>query len=187
MIRWRSNACPFCFMPLKAEEWIWAYASARYDWGIWKIEPALLQKWKMYCLIAMKNATEDFGCLCWDHKRGGKVLQKDESWRDATVEERIVHALVKGITEYIEKDVEEARLLYAASLQIIEGPLMDGRNVVGDLFGSGKMFYLKWWKVPGNETSRSLSYALHWSREKGSNVSSKGEYSWPPLKEMCMI
>ena len=56
------------------------------------------------------------------------------------MEERIVHALVKGITEYIEKDVEEARASYAASLQIIEGPLMDGMNVVGDLFGSGKMF-----------------------------------------------
>ena len=73
-------------------------------------------------------------------KGGGKVLVKDLKWRDAPVEKRIEHALVKGITEYIEEDAEAARVKLASPLKVIEGPLMDGMNVVGDLFGAGKMF-----------------------------------------------
>jgi 5-methyltetrahydrofolate--homocysteine methyltransferase len=71
---------------------------------------------------------------------GGKPIGEDLAWRENTVQERITHALVKGIDKFIEQDMEEARLLYPAPLQVIEGPLMDGMNVVGDLFGSGKMF-----------------------------------------------
>lgn len=66
--------------------------------------------------------------------------EKDEQWRKGTVEERLSHALVKGIVEYIDADTEEARLKLGRPLHVIEGPLMDGMNVVGDLFGSGKMF-----------------------------------------------
>ena len=73
-------------------------------------------------------------------KKGGKKLEKDESWRQAPVEERISHALIKGITEYIVEDTEEARQKLDKPLEVIEGPLMDGMGVVGDLFGSGKMF-----------------------------------------------
>jgi 5-methyltetrahydrofolate--homocysteine methyltransferase len=65
---------------------------------------------------------------------------KDEAWRNETVEKRLTHALVNGITDYIEADTEEARLKYPRPLEVIEGPLMDGMNVVGDLFGAGKMF-----------------------------------------------
>ena len=65
---------------------------------------------------------------------------QDLSWRERSVEKRIEHALVNGITEYIEADTEEARLASARPLHVIEGPLMAGMNVVGDLFGSGKMF-----------------------------------------------
>jgi 5-methyltetrahydrofolate--homocysteine methyltransferase len=65
---------------------------------------------------------------------------KDEEWRRGTVEERISHALVKGVTDYIDVDVEEARLKFNKPLEVIEGPLMAGMNVVGDLFGAGKMF-----------------------------------------------
>jgi 5-methyltetrahydrofolate--homocysteine methyltransferase len=61
-------------------------------------------------------------------------------WREMSVEGRLSHSLVKGITEFIEQDTEEARLKYKSPLTVIEGPLMDGMNVVGDLFGSGKMF-----------------------------------------------
>lgn len=68
------------------------------------------------------------------------VKEKDEEWRKGTVEERLAHALIKGIVEHIDSDVEEARLKYDEPLKVIEGPLMDGMNVVGDLFGSGKMF-----------------------------------------------
>ncbi len=73
-------------------------------------------------------------------KSKGKVLERDEAWRNTTVEERLKHALIKGIVEYIDVDTEEARLKLGRPLLVIEGPLMDGMNVVGDLFGSGKMF-----------------------------------------------
>src|SRR4051812_4842235 len=66
--------------------------------------------------------------------------EKDEEWRKGTVEERLSHALVKGLVEHIDADTEEARLKLGRPLHVIEGPLMDGMNVVGDLFGSGKMF-----------------------------------------------
>lgn len=73
-------------------------------------------------------------------KAKGKEEVKDEAWRNTTVEERLKHALVNGITDYIDTDTEEARKKYPKPLDVIEGPLMDGMNVVGDLFGSGKMF-----------------------------------------------
>src|SRR5207244_10032977 len=62
------------------------------------------------------------------------------SWRKEAVEKRLSHALVNGITDYIDADTEEARQKYPKPLDVIEGPLMDGMNIVGDLFGSGKMF-----------------------------------------------
>ncbi len=70
----------------------------------------------------------------------GKVQEQDHAWREGSVEERLRHALVKGITEFIVEDTEEARLKLGRPLFVIEGPLMDGMNVVGDLFGDGKMF-----------------------------------------------
>ena len=69
---------------------------------------------------------------------GGK--ERDLAWREWPVEERLEHALVNGITEFIDADTEEARLAAERPLHVIEGPLMDGMNVVGDLFGAGKMF-----------------------------------------------
>lgn len=69
-----------------------------------------------------------------------KNKEKDLQWRELEVGSRIEHALIKGITEYIEEDTEEARQKFDKTLEVIEGPLMDGMNVVGDLFGSGKMF-----------------------------------------------
>ncbi len=71
---------------------------------------------------------------------GGKVTVQDLAWREAPVTERMAHALVHGIDVYVEQDTEEARLLFERPIQVIEGPLMDGMNVVGDLFGAGKMF-----------------------------------------------
>jgi 5-methyltetrahydrofolate--homocysteine methyltransferase len=73
--------------------------------------------------------------------QGGVNREIDEAaWRDGSVHERLVHALVKGITSHIEEDTEEARRMSTRALDVIEGPLMDGMNVVGDLFGDGKMF-----------------------------------------------
>jgi len=73
-------------------------------------------------------------------KAKGKEIIKDEKWRNESVEKRLSHSLVNGITDYIEADTEEARQKYPKPLDVIEGPLMDGMNIVGDLFGAGKMF-----------------------------------------------
>lgn len=73
-------------------------------------------------------------------KGEAKVAERDLKWREGNVRERLSHALVKGITEFIEEDVEECRQQFPEPVEVIEGPLMDGMNVVGDLFGSGKMF-----------------------------------------------
>lgn len=70
----------------------------------------------------------------------GKKREKDLSWRENEVRERLTHSLVKGITDFIDEDVEECRQQFERPIEVIEGPLMDGMNVVGDLFGSGKMF-----------------------------------------------
>ena len=88
------------------------------------------------------DATERLLDLAERYKgQGGREAQaKDLSWRDKPVNERLAHALVNGITDYIVADTEEARLAAERPLHVIEGPLMDGMNVVGDLFGAGKMF-----------------------------------------------
>jgi len=86
------------------------------------------------------SATEELTDYAARVKGGGKKLVRDLSWREGTVKERLSHSLVKGITEYIEEDTEECRKKHPKSLHVIEGPLMDGMNVVGNLFGEGKMF-----------------------------------------------
>jgi 5-methyltetrahydrofolate--homocysteine methyltransferase len=86
------------------------------------------------------EATEKLINFAETVKAKGKVEVKDEKWRATTVEERLKHALINGITQYIDEDTEEARLQYPTPLEVIEGPLMAGMNVVGDLFGAGKMF-----------------------------------------------
>ena len=70
----------------------------------------------------------------------GKKIEEDLAWRDEPVEKRLEHALLRGIDKYIDEDTEEARVKYVRPLKVIEGPLMDGMGVVGDLFGAGKMF-----------------------------------------------
>jgi 5-methyltetrahydrofolate--homocysteine methyltransferase len=86
------------------------------------------------------EATEKLIAFAETVKAKGKEEVKDEAWRNTSVEERLKHALVNGITDYIDADTEEARKKYPKPLDVIEGPLMNVMNVVGDLFGSGKMF-----------------------------------------------
>ena len=87
-----------------------------------------------------KDATERLLEVAETTAAQSRTVQTDLSWRETPVTERLSHSLVRGIAEYIEEDTEEARLQYESPLDVIEGPLMDGMNVVGDLFGSGKMF-----------------------------------------------
>ncbi|MDH4153434.1 MAG: methionine synthase, partial [Nitrospira sp.] len=86
------------------------------------------------------DATERLVTFAETVKAKGKTAVKDDEWRKGTVEERLSHALVKGITDFIDTDTEEARQKFAKPIEVIEGPLMAGMNIVGDLFGSGKMF-----------------------------------------------
>jgi 5-methyltetrahydrofolate--homocysteine methyltransferase len=86
------------------------------------------------------EATEQLIAHAETVKAKGKVEVKDEKWRNNSVEERLKHSLVNGITDYIDADTEEARQKYPKPLDVIEGPLMAGMDVVGDLFGAGKMF-----------------------------------------------
>jgi 5-methyltetrahydrofolate--homocysteine methyltransferase len=86
------------------------------------------------------DATERLLAFAASVENNRRADTRDDSWRAAAVEERLKHALVKGIVDYIDQDVEEARRKYERPLSVIEGPLMDGMNIVGDLFGSGKMF-----------------------------------------------
>ena len=105
-----------------------------------EIEPQLRELCEDVILNRRPDATERLVAFAETVKATGKEEKKDEAWRSASVEERLKHALVNGITEYIDEDTEEARQKYPKPLDVIEGPLMDGMNVVGDLFGSGKMF-----------------------------------------------
>ena len=105
-----------------------------------EIPKDLLELVEDVLLNRRKDATERLVEFAETIKSKGKVLVKDEEWRKGTVEERLSHSLVKGIIDYLDDDVEEARQKYAKPLEVIEGPLMDGMGIVGDLFGSGKMF-----------------------------------------------
>ena len=86
------------------------------------------------------DATERLLAFADSVKQKGKAPAEDSAWRQASVEERLKHALLKGIVDFIEVDTEEARRKYGKPIAVIEGPLMDAMNVVGDLFGSGRMF-----------------------------------------------
>ncbi|HEV9037492.1 MAG TPA: dihydropteroate synthase, partial [Puia sp.] len=105
-----------------------------------EIEPQLRQLCEDVILNRNAEATDKLLAFAETVKAKGKEEVKDEAWRRGTVEERLKHALVNGITDYIDADTEEARLKYPKPLAVIEGPLMAGMDVVGDLFGSGKMF-----------------------------------------------
>ena len=105
------------------------------------IEPRLKELVEDVLLNRRPDATErliEHAELVKD--QAGKTAAANDEWRDGTVEERLHHALLKGIVKHIEEDTEEARQKLGSSLAVIEGPLMDGMSTIGDLFGAGKMF-----------------------------------------------
>jgi 5-methyltetrahydrofolate--homocysteine methyltransferase len=105
-----------------------------------QLEPQLRERVEDVIFNRRPDATERLIEVANTVRTGAKESAKDEAWRAGTVEERLVHALVNGISAHIIADTEEARLKYPRPIEVIEGPLMDGMNVVGDLFGAGKMF-----------------------------------------------
>ncbi|WP_169569715.1 methionine synthase [Sneathiella limimaris] len=134
-----------------------------------RIEDAVLNKREDATERLLEIAEEAVG------QQTGKV--QDDSWREGPVGERITHSLVKGISEFIEQDTEEARQQFDRPIQVIEGPLMDGMNVVGDLFGSGKMFLpqvVKSARVMKQAVAYLLPY-IEAEKEEGAESDSKGK------------
>ncbi|MEO6681570.1 MAG: methionine synthase [Ginsengibacter sp.] len=105
-----------------------------------QIDPVLKELCEDVILNRKEDSTDRLLAFAETVKAKGKEVVKDQAWRKEDVLQRLTHSLVNGITDYIEEDTEEARRRYPKPLDVIEGPLMDGMNVVGDLFGSGKMF-----------------------------------------------
>ena len=112
---------------------------------------------------------------------GTKDAAQDLSWREHPVAKRLEHALVKGITEFVEQDVEEARLAAAEPIDVIEGPLMDGMNVVGDLFGSGQMFLPQVVKS-ARVMKQAVSHLLPYIEAEKAEGSSKGKILMATVK-----
>lgn len=104
------------------------------------VDKELLEFVEDVLLNRREDATERLLEYAETVKGDGKKREIDLSWRDVSVQERLAHALVKGIVDFIDEDVEECRQLFDRPIEVIEGPLMDGMNIVGDLFGSGQMF-----------------------------------------------
>lgn len=105
-----------------------------------EIDKGLLERVEDVLLNRRADATERLLEFAETVKGSAKKIEEEDEWRKGTVEERLTHALVKGIIDFIDHDTEEARQKYGKPLHVIEGPLMSGMNVVGDLFGAGKMF-----------------------------------------------
>jgi 5-methyltetrahydrofolate--homocysteine methyltransferase len=105
-----------------------------------EIEPALRERVEDVLLNRRPDATERLVDFAGQVRTKAKEQVQEKAWRAAPVEERLKHALVHGITDFIDGDTEEARRQFSKPLQVIEGPLMAGMSVVGDLFGAGKMF-----------------------------------------------
>ena len=106
-----------------------------------EIPKDLLERVEDVILNRRPDATERLLQIHASYSGGGvQVREENLDWRTEPVQKRLAYALVKGVADYIEQDVEEARALFPRPIQIIEGPLMDGMNIVGDLFGAGKMF-----------------------------------------------
>ena len=128
------------------------------------------------------DATERMVEFAASVKTGGRKPELDLSWRNATVQARLAHALVHGVVDFIEADVEEARQQYPRPLDIIEGPLMDGMKVVGDLFGAGKMFLPQVVKS-ARAMKRAVAYLEpYMEAEKSASASAKGRIVMATVK-----
>lgn len=112
---------------------------------------------------------------------GGRAAKKEDAWRELLLEDRITHALVRGLDDYVNIDMEEARQKYPRPLHIIEGPLMDGMNVVGDLFGSGKMFLPQVVKS-ARVMKKAVAYLTPFIEEEKSGSYAKGKILMATVK-----
>jgi len=147
-----------------------------------EIEPELKERVEDVILNRRPDATERLLELAERVKGAGKKKELDLAWRAKTVEERLSHALVSGTVDFIEADVEEARQKYPRPLHIIEGPLMDGMKIVGDLFGAGKMFLPQVVKS-ARAMKRAVAYLLPFMEaEKAGGAQAQGKIVMATVK-----
>jgi 5-methyltetrahydrofolate--homocysteine methyltransferase len=139
-----------------------------------EIDKVLLEMVEDVLLDRRSDATERLLDFAENFKGKAKEKKEDLEWRKKSVQERLSHALVKGIVEFIEADVEEARHQYEKALHVIEGPLMDGMNVVGDLFGAGKMFLPQVVKS-ARVMKKAVAYLLPFMEEEKKQNPSSGQ------------
>jgi 5-methyltetrahydrofolate--homocysteine methyltransferase len=139
------------------------------------VEKELLEFVEDVLLNRRPDATERLLEYAETVKGDGKKKELDLTWRNQDVKARLTHSLVKGIVEFIDLDIEECRKLYERPIEVIEGPLMDGMNVVGDLFGSGKMFLPQVVKS-ARVMKKAVAYLLPYiEAEKGGKIQSSGK------------
>ena len=156
------------------------------------ISPDLLERVEDVLLNRRADATERLVEFAENFKGQSKERVEDLSWRNEPVQQRLTHALVRGINTYIVEDTESARLEITAQggrpIQVIEGPLMNGMNVVGDLFGSGKMFLPQVVKS-ARVMKQAVAHLLPTSRQKKNapaTLGLRGRLSSPRLRVMYM-
>jgi 5-methyltetrahydrofolate--homocysteine methyltransferase len=143
------------------------------------IQPELLELVEDVIFDRRSDATDRLVSFAETVKGSGTKREVDLSWRDAPVEKRLAHALVHGIVDFIEPDTEEARLAADRPLDVIEGPLMDGMKIVGDLFGAGKMFLPQVVKS-ARAMKRSVAYLepfIKAEKDAGNGAASTGGHS----------
>jgi len=143
-----------------------------------EIDPELLERVEDVLLDRRPDATERLIEFAESVKDRPSPTESEKlAWREAPVEKRLGHALVQGIVDYVEADVEEARRAYPSCLAIIEGPLMDGMQVVGDLFGAGKMFLpqvVKSARVMKKAVAYLLPFMEEEKRQTGASLGARG-------------
>ena len=138
-----------------------------------EIEPQLKELVEDVLLNRRPDATEKLVTFAESYKKAGKTEVKEEAqWRSLPVEERLSHALIKGIVDFIDADTEEARHLYKTPLEVIEGPLMKGMSIVGDLFGDGKMFLPQVVKS-ARVMKKSVAYLMPFMEEEKKRTGNK--------------
>ncbi|MES2381566.1 MAG: methionine synthase [Bacteroidota bacterium] len=150
-----------------------------------QIDKELLEHVEDVLLDRRDDATERLLELAERVKGKGKESVVDDEWRKGTVEERLSHALIKGIVEFVEADTEEARLGYDKPLHVIEGPLMAGMNIVGDLFGAGKMFLpqvVKSARVMKKAVAVLMPYMEEEKRKNGNMTTNQGKILMATVK-----
>jgi 5-methyltetrahydrofolate--homocysteine methyltransferase len=150
-----------------------------------EIDKELLEQVEDVLLDRRDDATERLLELAERVKGKGKESIVDDEWRKGTVQERLSHALIKGIVEFVEADTEEARLIYDKPLEVIEGPLMAGMNIVGDLFGAGKMFLpqvVKSARVMKKAVAVLMPYMEEEKRKNGNMTTNQGRILMATVK-----